>query len=96
MREAFHLKELNIVGDLIPKADKANAADLAAAIIEAQEGQEMEDLILDLEERYCSESCEELPVEVTRLFNALVNSSINRLGWFYLDLLPGWFAHFEA
>ena len=96
MREASHLKELNIVGDLIPKADKANAADLAAAIIEAQEGQEMEDLILDLEERYCSESCEELPVEVTRLFNALVNSSITRLRWFYLDLLPGWFAHFEA
>ena len=80
MREAYRLKELNIVGELIPKADKANAADLAAAIIEAQEGgQEMEDLILDLEERYCSESCEELPVEVTRLFNALVNSSITRL-----------------
>ena len=96
MREASHLKELNIVGDLIPKADKANAADLAAAIIEAQEGQEMEDLILDLEERYCSESCEELPVEVTRLFNALVNSSITELRCFNLNLLDGWFSHLEA
>ena len=78
------------------KADKVNAADLAAAIIEAQKENKMEDLSLDLSYGHGTEPTEKLPIEVTRLVNALVNSSITQLTCINLSLDPFWLDHIEA
>ena len=94
VRHANHLKELILEGGYrIPEADKGNIANLAAAILEAQEQVHMETLSL----RGISSKIDGEPLpEDMRLINAIVNSGITKLNWLDLSEITSWFSNSEA
>ena len=94
VRHAKQLKRLFIEGSSdIPDADKVNVADLAIAILEAQEEIHMDKLAL----KGISSSSDDEPVtEDRRLINAMVNSGITQLTDLHLSENTSWFAHWET
>ena len=93
MRHASHLKKLYIEGFLLATKDKTNLADLAAAILEAQEEVNMESLTL----QYIGAEVDgvvEIPAEAKRLINALIDSGITQLTGLNLSHNYGWLARY--
>ena len=94
VRHANQLKELIIIGGSVPELDKANVADLAAAILEAQEEIHMERLCLH--GISSNGPVDETLAKDKRLINAVVNSGITQLVRLNLNKNVKWFAHIEA
>ena len=90
---AKHLKELYIILNDFPEADKANVADLTSKLIEKQEGLNLEKLNLT---RLSNNSNKEPSVEENRLINAVVQSDLTKLTDLSFFGKMSWFAHSDT